>query len=304
MTNSVRSKSNLIGIGYLILGAGSFVLNDSLMKLILTELPSMQILVLRGLFGTLCLLPMLLYMGQLKALPAAFNRWVVLRGLLEVGAIISFVTALSHAPQADVTAIFQTTPMLIVLGMVIFHGEKLDSLRMALIALGFAGALMVAQPGSVSTSPFAMFAFVTALFAATRDLIGRNIPASTPVLVSTLVTVLLVLLASALIGLATEDWQVPGSVQILLMLVAGFLMAIGHVFTFLAYKHAEAQAVAPFYYSFMIWALIIGYFLFDTVPNALALSGMALILLSGLAVIYLEQRNRIAMPEGMATGHE
>ena len=288
----------------MILGAGSFVLNDSLMKLLLGTLPSMEVLVLRGLFGVLSLLPMLFYMGQLADLPKALNRWVVLRGLLEVGAIFAFVTALSHAPQADVTAIFQTTPMLIVLGMVFFHGEKLDMLRLALIVLGFCGALMVAQPGSESASPFAMLAFVTALFAAARDLIGRNIPAATPVLVSTLVTVVLVLLASALFGLATEVWQMPSPIQIVLMIAAGLLMAVGHMFTFLAYKNAQAQAVAPFYYSFMVWALMTGYFLFDTIPNTLALAGMALIMLSGLAVIYIEQRNRTALPEGMATGHE
>ena len=71
MTNPVAAKSNLLGIGYILLGAGSFVLNDSLMKLILTELPAMEILVLRGAFGAASLLPMLAYAGQLAALPAA-----------------------------------------------------------------------------------------------------------------------------------------------------------------------------------------------------------------------------------------
>ena len=304
MANPVPAKSNLVGIGYLIMGAGSFVLNDSLMKLLLGTMPSMEVLVLRGIFGAVSLLPMLAYMGQLTALPAAFNRWVMLRGLLEVGAIFAFITALSHAPQADVTAIFQTTPMLIVLGMVIFQGASLDKWRLGLIVLGFVGALMVAQPGSESSSPFAMFAFLTALFAATRDLIGRNIPANTPVLVSTMVTVILVLIASALAGLTTAVWQMPTVGQTFLMTCAGFLMAMGHVFTFLAYKHAEAEAVAPFYYSFMVWALITGYVFFNTVPNALALAGMGLIFISGLAVIYLEQRNRISLPVSMATGHE
>lgn len=300
----MTKQSNLAGIGYMILGAGSFVLNDSLMKLLLGPLPALEVLVLRGIFGVVSLVPMLIYMGQVSALPAALNRWVMLRGLLEVGAIFSFIAALSHAPQADVTAIFQTTPMLIVLGMVFFHGETLDRLRTGLIVLGFGGALMVAQPGSEGTSPFAMLAFLTAAFAAMRDLVARNIPADTPVLVSTMVTVVLVLLASALFDLATEVWIAPTSGQIALMVAAGFLMSIGHAFTFLAYKYGQARVVAPFYYSFMVWALIFGHFMFDTVPNTLALAGMALILLSGVAVIYLEQRNRSALPESMATGHE
>lgn len=283
-------KSNLVGIGYLVLGAFCFVLNDSLMKLVMTDLPPYQVLTMRGFFGAVFLFPMLSFSGQLRDVRSGLNRYVLLRGLLEVGAILAFIITLANAPIADVTAIFQTTPLLIVLGMAIIHREPLQGFRIALVITGFAGALMVAQPGGADSSPIAMLAFLTAFFAASRDLVGRHIPETTPVLVSTLATVLLVLAAALAVGLVAEDWRLPSGMNYATMSIAGLLMAFGHVFTFLAYKRADAQAVAPFYYSFMIWALLLGYFLFGEVPNSIALAGMALILCSGIAIIWRERR--------------
>lgn len=290
MSEGKYAPSNLAGIGYLVLGTFCFVLNDSLMKLSMADLPPFQVLAMRGLFGLLFLLPMLAWAGQLRDMVSGFNRYVILRGLFEVGAIICFVISLANAPIADITAIFQTTPLLIILGMAIVHREPVDGFRLSLVAAGFAGAIMVAQPGGPGSSPFALLAFLTALFAATRDLVGRHIPAGTPVFVSTMVTVLLVLLAGILIGLLAEEWRLPKHDHVASLSAAGLLMAFGHVFTFLAYKRADAQAVAPFYYAFMIWALMLGYLMFSEVPNALSLGGMALIFASGLALVWRERQ--------------
>ena len=284
------SPSNLAGIGFMVFGTFCFVLNDSLMKLAMGELPPFQVLAFRGMFGTVFLVPMLAWTGQLRHLASSLNRYVIGRGLLEVGAIVCFAVSLANAPIADITAIFQTTPLLIILGMAIVHREPVDGFRLSLVAAGFAGALMVAQPGGPETSPFAMLAFFTAFFAAARDLVGRHIPGETPVLVSTMVTVLLVLIASVLIGLSFEDWSLPAGGHIVSLSAAGLLMAFGHVFTFLAYRRAEAQAVAPFYYAFMLWALILGYLMFSEVPNTLAHAGMALIFASGIAIVWRERR--------------
>lgn len=81
----------------------------------------------------------------------------------------------------------------------------------------------------------------------------------------------------------------PSTTHLILMAGAGLLMMLGHMFTFLAYRNASAQAVAPFYYAFMIWAIVLGYLIFGDVPNSLSVSGMALILASGLGIIYLER---------------
>ncbi len=285
-------KSNLRGILYMLIGAGSFVLNDSMMKLIMADTPPYQTLFLRGVFAFVWAIPLLTMLGHWKDLPLALNRFVFARGMLEVMAILTFILALANAPIGHVTAIFQILPMLILVGMAVFHREKIDSLRWLLVVAGFAGALLVAQPGFGSTSPFALLAFAAAFFAALRDLVGRRIPSTTPVLVSTFVTNGLVMIAAALGGLVFETWVTPSAKHLLLSLCTGLLVTVGHMFTFLAFKHAQAQAVAPFYYSFMIWAVALGFVIFGDVPNSLATVGMLLILASGLAVVYLEGRSK------------
>ena len=282
--------SNLRGIGFLLAGAGVFVLNDSFMKIALVDLPPYQVLVMRGISGTICAIVLSAIMGDLKKLPAAFNRWVFLRAALEVGAILTYILALAHAAIGDVTAIFQITPLLVILGMIFIHRERANFLRLVLVALGFAGAMFVAQPGSGATSPYLMFAFATAFFAALRDLAGRRVSNEIPALAATLITIVFVMCASAGLGLATENWIRPTKFHILMLGAAGLMMMLGHMFTFLAYRNASAQAVAPFYYAFMIWAIVLGYLLFGDIPNGLSMTGMALILASGLGIVYIERR--------------
>lgn len=287
----LNGPSNLRGIGFLLAGAGTFVLNDSLMKIALADLPPYQVLVMRGISGTVCALVLLAVMGDLKRLTQGFHRFVFLRGILEVGAILTYILALAHAPIGDVTAIFQITPLLVILGMIFIHREAAVALRMVLVGIGFAGALLVAQPGFGTASPFLMLAFVTAFFAALRDLAGRRVASDIPALVASFITIVIVMSSAALVGLSTEHWLRPTSTHFLLLAAAGLFMMLGHMFTFLAYRNASAQAVAPFYYSFMIWAVVAGYLIFGDIPNTYAMLGMMLILFSGLGIVYMESKN-------------
>ena len=282
--------SNIRGIGFMLAGAGTFVLNDSFMKIALADLPPYEVLVMRGTSGVICALLLLGMMGDLKKLRQGFHRFVFLRGILEVGAILTYILALAHAPIGDVTAIFQITPLLVILGMIFIHREAAVPARMALVVLGFVGALLVAQPGLGTASPFLMLAFVTAMFAALRDLAGRRISSEIPALVASLITIIMVMSGAAIVGLSAETWVVPSFYHIVLMAGAGLFMMLGHMFTFLAYRNASAQAVAPFYYAFMIWAVFMGYVIFRDVPNTYAIDGMLLILASGLGIVYLERK--------------
>ena len=80
------------------------------------------------------------------------------------------------------------------------------------------------------------------------------------------------------------------------MAIAGLFLMFGHALIFLAFRISPARVVAPFTYSFMLWAGLSGYFLFGQLPNALAICGMVLILLAGLAVVLLEGRTRQGDP--------
>jgi drug/metabolite transporter (DMT)-like permease len=285
--------SNLRGIAYMIAAAGTFVANDSLMKLVLATTPPMQVLVMRGLAAMLWCVPMVFIVGYGKDISRALNPWVLLRGSCEIVAIISFIIALKHMAIGDVTAIFQIAPLFVLIGVSVVWGEKIGRLRMALIAIGVTGALLVAQPGSSSASPYAAFGFLTALGAALRDLTGRKVPHEVPGLVVALATIVLVMLASAVGSALFEAVVTPTHADIAMMLAAGFFLMCGHTFVFLAFRHGTASAVAPFYYTFTLWAVLSGLVVFDDIPNWLSVLGTAFILASGLASIALDRKHSL-----------
>lgn len=293
-------SQNLRGIGAIILATGTFVANDSCMKLALEDAPPLQVLIMRGAAACLWCLPVLTAMGLARDLPKAFHPWVMARSSCEVFAIFSFIIALNNMPIADVTAIAQTTPLLVLLGVWLFFGEKIGPLRLGLVGLGITGAMLVAQPGGVASSSFAIFGFLTAVGAAGRDILTRRVPSGTPALIVTFSTLFIVMI-SAIAGSALFETQVmPTFRHAWLMGIAGFFLMCGHSFVFLAYRMAPARVVAPFSYSFMLWAGLSGFLVFEEVPNGLAIGGMVLILLAGLAVVLLEGQTRRG--ERIATG--
>ncbi|MCA3555235.1 DMT family transporter [Aestuariivirga sp.] len=289
-------SQNLRGIAAIVVATGSFVANDTCMKLALADAPPFQVLVMRGTAAIVWCLPVICFMGLIRHLPKAFNPWVVLRSSSELVAILCFITALAHMPIADLTAITQTSPLVVLLGMWFLFGEKVGGLRLLLIGFGVTGALLVAQPGGVAASPFAVFGFLTAAGVAGRDILSRKVPPRTPALAVTFSTLLVVVLGALVLSLAFEEQVMPTLHHAWLMSIAGFFLMCGHSFVFLAYSRSAARVVAPFSYSVMIWAGLSGILVFGQFPNMLAIAGMTLIMASGLAIILLEGRRGRPVP--------
>jgi drug/metabolite transporter (DMT)-like permease len=281
---------------FMVVATGSYLINDSMMKLATAGLPSYEVLFLRGVAALLFGLPLLLALGQGGSVLRMFDGRVVTRNLLETAAILTYVVALAHMPIADVVALGQITPLVIILAGSILFRERIGGVRMALIGLGFAGAIMVAQPTLQGISVYVVLAFANAVFSAARDIASRRVGADIPGMVVAVSAALIVMLAAAIAHLLTEDWVAPAGHHLLLLGGAGFFLIFGHFFIFMAYRVGPASVVAPFYYSFSVWAVISGLVVFGDVPNALAAAGLALIVASGLAIVFLDQRRRRLMP--------
>jgi drug/metabolite transporter (DMT)-like permease len=286
----MHHTSNLRGIVFMVLAGGTFVANDSFMKLVLADAPPMQVLFMRGLAAFLWCLPLVFILGYGRDIHRVVNPWVLLRAAFEILAVTSFILALNHMPIGDITAIFQISPLFVVIGVSLIWGEKIGPLRTVLIALGLTGALLVAQPGSTSASPYAAFGFLTAIGSALRDLAGRKVPHNIPGIVVALTTIIAVMVVAGLSTVGFETWVPPSNANILKMLAAGLFLVGGHTFVFLAFRFAKAAAVAPFYYTFTLWAMLSGLVVFGDIPNWLSIIGIAFILGSGLASVALDQR--------------
>lgn len=291
------SPSNLRGILCMVLCAFNFVANDSFLKLIVADVPPFQGLFLRGVVATIWCTALLGFMGQLRLAHLAFAPWTLARAMGELVGVTSFVVALAHVPLADISAIYQIAPLIVLAGASVIWREHIGTSRWFLIALGVTGALLVAQPGGVGSSPYALLGFITAIGSAGRDLMSRKVPDHAPGMVITLTIVVVVMVVAGLCNLLFEHWVPVNGKLVGYSLGAGFFLVFGQFFAFMAFRLATARAVAPFYYCITIFAVLFGAVLFNEFPNTLALAGIALIITCGLGVLLLEKRSPAVVPE-------
>ena len=281
---------------FMTIATGAYVVNDTMMKLATEGLPPYEALTIRGIFATLWGLPIVLLLGYGRRLAMVADRRVLARNLCETAAILCYVVALANMPIADATALGQITPLLVILGAAFLLRERIGGVRAGLIGAGFVGALMVAQPTGAGVSVYALLALGNAVFCAGRDLVGRGVRAEVPGLVVAFSAALVVLAGAATAHVLTETWVAPGPRHLALLAGSGLFLMGGHFFLFTAYRSGPTHAVAPFYYTFTLWAVISGVLVFGHLPNRLALAGIVLVAASGLAVVLLDERRRRPAP--------
>jgi drug/metabolite transporter (DMT)-like permease len=293
--------SNLSGIAAMLAGTASFVVGDSFMKLVTRDLPPFEVLFLRGVAASLACGLLLLVLGDWRFVSSALHPRTLLRATGETLSVLCYIVALARMPIADVVAILQTTPLILILAVAFLLRERVGAARVALALVGFAGAFLVAQPGPDGISPAALLAFASAVLIAARDLIGRDVPARIPVMVVTFATNVMVMVVAALMSLGLESWRPPAGWHVAFLGFAGLFVTLGHIGLLLAYRLGRTAAVAPFFYSFALWAVLSGLFVFGVLPNGLALVGIALIAGSGVAIVLLDQRRgeEIALTEAL-----
>jgi len=296
------ASANLKGIAFMVLSTGFFSANDAFMKLATVGLPPFEVLFLRGVMASLWALPVVLLTGNARGLPLVLNRWVLLRNSFELMAVLCFVVALANMPIADLTALGQISPMLLLIGVAVLYRDPIGWARAALIAIGFVGAICVAQPGASGISLFAVLGLGCAVGTAFRDIAGRKVSPAIPTLVVAYGTLLLVMVGAAIASLLFEHWVMPDGRHLLLLACSGLLLSLGHFFIILGYRTGATAAVAPFYYMFAIWAVCSGALVFGTFPNTLALVGIMLIVVSGIAVVLVDIRKRVPVPAETPVG--
>jgi len=296
MTMAPLVSHPLRGPILMILSAGAYVINDTLMKLATEGLPPYQVLMMRGISASVWGFPLLLLLGHMSRLGQMFDARVLARNLTETAAILCFIVALANMPIADATALGQITPLIVIMGSAFIFKESISARTLILIACGFMGAILIARPSGEGVSVFALLALANAALSAVRDLLGQRIRADVPGLIVAMSAVIVVLFGALVGHLSFEQWVMPSRHHVILLAGSGFFLIFGHLFLFLAYRSAPASVVAPFYYCFTVWAVISGLIVFGQYPDLWTILGILLVLSSGLLIVYLSNRARKLAP--------
>lgn len=225
-----------------------------------------------------------------RRLRTRYVRLQTARSLLLLCATFFFFAGLEALPLSETTAIFFVAPLIVVALAGPMLGEPVGPFRWAAVAIGFAGMLTIQQPGAAAFQWASLLPFCAAACYALQQIATRKVTAgdaATTTLIFTTFAGTLVVSCIVPFFWETPDWR-----QILAMLAMGALGGLGHFAMIVALTRAPASALAPFDYSSLIWAALIGVIVFDEIlpPNTLA--GAAIIAAAGLFVIWRERRVR------------
>jgi drug/metabolite transporter (DMT)-like permease len=288
------SQHNRLGILTMTGAMVFFVVNDALVKWVSTDLPTPQLIFVRGVMTTALLLALAAWMGQLRLWRSALTRSVPTRALVDSLASFTYLTAMFHMPLGNATAINLAGPLFLTMLAVFFLHERVSLGRWALILLGFAGVLLVVQPRAGEFNSYAWLCLLAAMLHAGRDFLTRLVPAQVPSLLITLSTAMMVTLLAGVWSMF-EPWRAMSTTHIGQLFAAAMCLAAGYHLLTLSMRWGDMSVIGPFRYSGLLMALLLGYLMWGDVPNGLAWCGIALVVAAGLGLLQAERLRKQAL---------
>ncbi len=271
--------------------------SDGLSKLATEYLPVLQIIALRFLIGAILLAPLVWATGRSLRLPSRLLGLVALRSALHVAAFAALLAALAVMPLAETMAIVFVQPFLMLLVAWAFMGETAGPRRLAACAAGFAGTLLVIQPSFAEAGWVVLLPLLTAVFFTGFMLITRRIakacdPLSLQVTGGLIALPMLApfLAAGPVLGIPALTPVIPDAGIWGLILAIGVLGTLAHLIMTLSLRFAPASTLAPIQYMELPVTVAVGWVIFRDFPDALALSGIAVICAAGLYILHRERR--------------
>ncbi|MEQ8900561.1 MAG: DMT family transporter [Roseovarius sp.] len=299
-------SDNLTGALLMMGSMAAFTINDAMIKGLSGQVPLFQVMFLRGVGTTVLVAVIAWRMGSLtKHLPRE-DLWPVFwRMVGEIGSAYFFVSALFNMPIANISAIMQALPLTITLAAALFFREPVGWKRMSAILAGFIGVMLIVRPGTEGFNVYSVYGLAAVAFVTLRDLATRKLSRDVPSMLVTLITSFFI---TTFFGLAslTGDWAAVDGRAMLLIGGAAVMIIGGYLFSIMVMRVGEIGFVAPFRYTSLIWALILGWVVFGDWPQTVTLIGAAIVVASGLFTLYREaqvsRRARAAQKRQLSLG--
>ncbi|MDO5757635.1 MAG: DMT family transporter [Rhodobacterales bacterium] len=286
----MKLSENTIGALLMMVSMAAYTLNDTLMKSLAGHVPLFQVIFLRGCLTSVAVAVMAWRMGAFsRRVSRRDTGAIALRVLGEVAGTYFYLTALFHIPLANVTSLLQALPLAITLAAALVFREKIGLPRLSAILVGFAGVMLIVRPGSEGFNIYALYGLAAVGCLTLRDLATRSLSRETPSMLVTFATSIAVMsvfgmgaLGGEWVPLGRSDWMTIGGAAT--MIVAGYLTSI------MVVRVGDIGFTAPFRYTAILWALLLGWLAFGDWPAPIVLTGAGVVVASGLFTLYREAR--------------
>lgn len=268
------------GIAFAAAGIFLFVCADAVIKWLSGDYHAVLIAWFSGVFGGISSTALGARGLGLGALKTRHPVAQILRGLLILGSMLTAFVALGYLPLADVTAIAYSTPLFVAALAVPMLGERIGARRAILLALGFAGVVLMAQPSTGVLHAAALLPIASALLYAVAMLVTRRMRAD-----ESAAATMFWSHATVIVGASAAlpwFWTTPGAFDGAMLVVLGFSNGVAHYCVMQAYRVARAATVAPLDYTALVWATVFGFVVWGDFPAPTVWLGVALVVATSL----------------------
>ncbi len=308
MNSAAAPQERVKAALYAVFAVGLASMQDAVVKGVSADLPAYETIIFRTVSSLPLLLGWLWWSGSFSNLfPGKLLPLLLARSLILCSAYFAFVLSIAALPIATSVSIYFTMPFIVAALAGWSLGERVPGYRWFAICIGFAGVLLMVRPGSEAFQPAAFLALFSAFGYAIGQMMGRHLSMRiAPVVIINwqnityfAVAVVVGLVAPLFSGMAIEDkslafllraWTWPDQQQLLLLIIVGVLSTFAATSFLLAYRHAEANFVAPFEYTALLWAVMNGMIFFGDFPDGYTWAGAAIVVCAGIWMLRKERK--------------
>ena len=301
-------ENNSLAIFYIIAGMTVFSVQDTLVRVLSSEVSILQIMFLRSMIG----LAILFLFLKIIKIPIIFSSQypllTVIRSILFMFAFLFYYIGLAYLPYAVTTALFFTTPFFITILSKIFLKETVGLIRLLTIIFGFLGVVIIANPTIDSFNIFMIFPILCALGYSSSMIIIKMTSDKDSVYSQTFHVYLATLLFAPLVtylgdsfnvtrgnneilDFVFRSWVLSSYTQYFLIFIVGACVVAGFLLIFNAYRVGKPFVIAPFEYTILLWSIFYGWLIWDESVTLRSWLGMAMIVSAGIFLFYREKIN-------------
>ena len=299
-------ENNFLAITYIMLGMTAFALQDTVIRLLAVDISILQVMFARSVVALILLTLFLKITKKEIILKTAFPKLSIFRTVMFILAFVFYYIGLHYLTFAEATALFFTAPFFITIFSGIFLKEKIGLIRWAIIVYGFIGVLFIVSPDINSFNIYMIYPILCAAGYSANMIIIKytsekdNVYTQTlHVYIATIIICPIITFSgifldfgnsnSEVLNFLFRDWFFNDPKSLFMIFVVGVSVIFGFVFLFNAYRHGRPYIIAPFEYIFLIWAVILGWFIWSETVDLKTWTGIAIIVSAGIFILYREK---------------
>lgn len=295
---------NVRGATLMVLAMFGFAIEDMLIKQMAAGLPVGQVVTIIGAGGAIIFGFIAKSYGEGLWSADTLHPALLIRNVCEIFGTLGFVAAIALTPISTASAILQATPLVVTLGAAMFLGETVGWRRWMAIMIGLFGVLLIIRPGMDAFDAKSLLAVLGVVGLAGRDLATRRIPktiSSRIVAFNAFVISIFTGMILLAFGVTGSSWTTPDTIDSFRLVAAIFVGVAAYYAIVAATRIGDMSIIAPFRYSRLVFALIIGILAFGESPDTLTLVGAGIIVASGIYTLLREARLRRTSPSPSTT---